>query len=243
MQDENGILRPVDPAQLKELQRQEESKPQHQIVHVARPLDPQELVISEETRRRHQESKQKYPELNLSEGEFVILAIKRHPIGLFPIWGTVSLLALLTFLALPFYAANQADFARLSLTTADRLPSPVAIGFVLLAILGLFLIGGYIATKVYLGNKFFLTNESVIQVIKPSLFSTREQTVSLANIEDASYRQLGIIQSIFNYGSLRLSTEGDETTYRFNYVERPKQQVATLNNAVEAFKNGRPVTD
>ena len=40
---------------------------------------------------------------------------------------------------------------------------------------------------------------------------------------------------------MRLSTEGEETTYRFNYVEDPKAQVATVNNAVEAFKNGRPV--
>lgn len=43
------------------------------------------------------------------------------------------------------------------------------------------------------------------------------------------------------YGSLRLSTEGDETTYRFSFVENPSKQVALLNNAVEAFKNGRPV--
>jgi hypothetical protein len=38
-----------------------------------------------------------------------------------------------------------------------------------------------------------------------------------------------------------LSTEGDETTYRFNYVTNPKYYIAILNNAVEAFKNGRPV--
>jgi hypothetical protein len=81
----------------------------------------------------------------------------------------------------------------------------------------------------------------VIQEIQVSLFSRHEQTVSLVNIEDASFRQQGIIQTMFNYGSIRLSTEGDETTYRFDYVADPKQQIATLNNAVEAFKNGRPV--
>ena len=74
-----------------------------------------------------------------------------------------------------------------------------------------------------------------------SLFTRKEQTVSLANIEDASYDQKGIIQMLFNYGSIRLSTEGDETTYRFSYVANPKEQIAILNNAVEAFKNGRPV--
>ena len=108
-------------------------------------------------------------------------------------------------------------------------------------VMTLFAIGGYIAVWVYTQNRFFLTNESVIQEIQMSLFSKREQTVSLANIEDASYSQQGPLQTIFNYGSIRLSTEGDETTYRFHYVANPKHEIAILNNAVEAFKNGRPV--
>lgn len=99
----------------------------------------------------------------------------------------------------------------------------------------------YIYVWVYQNNKFFLTNESVIQEIQVSLFSRHEQTVSLQNIEDASYRQQGILQTMFNYGSIRLSTEGDETTYRFNFVADPKRHIAILNDAVEAFKNGRPV--
>ena len=67
--------------------------------------------------------------------------------------------------------------------------------------------------------------------------------MSLANIEDASFYQQGILQQIINYGSIRLSTQGDETTYHFTYVANPKRHIATLNNAVEAFKNGRPVED
>lgn len=105
----------------------------------------------------------------------------------------------------------------------------------------LVVMGAMVATYVYNANQFFLTNESVIQEIQTSLFSRREQTVSLANIEDASFHQGGVIASIFNYATLRLSTEGDETTYRFSYASNPKKQIAILNNAVEAFKNGRPV--
>ena len=63
------------------------------------------------------------------------------------------------------------------------------------------------------------------------------------NIENSSFTQRGPLQSFFNYGSIRLSTEGDETTYRFEYVANPRREVAILNNAVEAFKNGRPVSD
>lgn len=94
---------------------------------------------------------------------------------------------------------------------------------------------------VYINNRFFLTNESVIQELQFGLFSRHEQTVSLLNIEDASFSQRGPLQAMFNYGSIRLSTEGDETTYRFDYVADPKREIAVLNNAIEAFKNGRPV--
>ena len=101
--------------------------------------------------------------------------------------------------------------------------------------------GGYLAVWVYMNNRFFLTNESVIQEIQLSVFVHKEQTVSLMNIEDASYSQKGPLQTLLNYGSIRPSTEGEETTYRFDYVANPKVQIAILNNAVEAFKNGRPV--
>ncbi len=207
---------------------------QPQYVHVARPMSPQEVHIPEEARKRHQQSKAQYPELNLSDGEYVISAIRRHPIGLIEIWSVVGFVLLLALVALPLYALNQDALG-------IDLPSPSVMAVPLLVLAVLFALGGVVATIVYRGNKFFLTNESVIQIIRPSLFSTHEQTVSLANIEDASYRRQGLLQTALNYGALRLSTEGDETTYRFNYVADPRQQVATLNNAVEAFKNGRPV--
>ena len=176
-----------------------------------------------------------FPFLNLSDGEFVISAVRRHPIGLFlPVGVTVFLVALTASLLINY------DLIATSLGLIDP-PDPGAIFLVGFMLILLYLIGGYIAVWVYMNNKFFLTNESVIQEIQTSLFSHHEQTVSLANIEDASYQQQGIVQSMFNYGSIRLSTEGDETTYRFSYVENPKYQIATLNNAVEAFKNGRPV--
>ena len=107
---------------------------------------------------------------------------------------------------------------------------------------GLILLFAFIATGIYNANKFFLTNESVIQLIQTGIFAKKEQTVSLSNIEDASYQQHGLLPHMLNYGMLRLSTEGDETTYRFSYASNPQKQIAVLNNAVEAFKNGRPVT-
>jgi hypothetical protein len=205
-----------------------------QFVHLSRAVEPAKPEVTPEIKARHDESKAMYPTLNLSESEFVISAVRRHPIGLFaPVTVTVLLVAIVLSLTINLPAL----LGGIGMDSSDL--GPLYLGGFLLTIL--FLLGGYIAIWVYINNRFFLTNESVVQEIQTSLFSHHEQTVSLNNIEDASYEQKGIIQALFNYGSIRLSTEGDETTYRFSYVAHPKRQIAILNNAVEAFKNGRPV--
>lgn len=208
-----------------------------QVVYMTRPAEPLAQHISETARKRSEESRKNFPGLNLSDGEYVISAVRRHPIGLFSIWAVVVAVFLVTFVALPVLL--QQLFPEISRSIDSDAAADGMLFLVGLA--ALYLLGGVVATVIYRGNKFFLTNESVVQNIQHNLLSQKEQTISLTNIEDASYRQNGLIQTIFNYGSLRLSTEGDETTYRFSFVADPKHQVDLLNNAVEAFKNGRPV--
>ncbi len=206
---------------------------QPQMVFVSRPLEPQRMEMSSEARRRHEESKARYPQLNLSEGEYIISVVSRHPIGLLRIWAIVGLLIALLLGVAGLFSVGLGGGEPLFPETVVLIP--------VLLLSMLILLFGFMEMSVYNGNQFFLTNESVIQQIQTSLFSKREQTVSLGNIEDASYTQHGILPHMFNFGMIRLSTEGDETTYRFDYASHPKKQVATLNNAVEAFKNGRPV--
>lgn len=211
---------------------QDQQAPQ-QVVHVARPIEPVKPEVSPEAKKRHEEAVAKHPTLNLSDGEYIISEVRRHPIGLIaPIFvgGVLAFLVLLGLVSYPaIVPSNNPPFESVLL--------PAVLALILIAL------GTYIVAWVYLNNKFFLTNESVIQEIQTSLFAHNEQTVSLANIEDASYTQSNIFQILLNYGSIRLSTEGDETTYRFHYVSNPKLQIALLNNAVEAFKNGRPIEE
>jgi len=213
-------------------------QPHPTVVHVARSLEPQKPVVSSEQQRKHDRSVRLYPTLNLSEGEYVISAVRRHPIGLvIPlVGGTLLIAAALTLLT------GYGEFAE-ALAMEGPLSDSTVMTLPILIFAGLIAFGMFVSYYVYTHNKFFLTNESVIQEIQTTLFSRLEQTVSLSNIEDASFTQHGILQQVFNYGDIRLSTEGDETTYRFSYVAEPKNHVARLNNAVEAFKNGRPVSE
>lgn len=206
------------------------------IVHHERSYEPDVGGVSDELKAKHEKSRRMYPNLNLSEGEFVVLDIKRHPIGLIlPTAATT-----LGIFALLFALVSYPTIADAS-SSGVGLPGIGTVTIILLCLILLIGIGGYIAVWVYLQNTFYLTNESVIQEIQHGIFSKHEQTVSLGSIEDASFKQFGIFQSIFNYGTIRLSTEGEETTYRFQYVANPKEQIAIVNNAIESFKNGRPV--
>lgn len=207
---------------------------QPQFVHYSRAIEPLEQHISPEVERLHNESLKKYPQLNLSRGEYVLSAVRRHPIGLFKIWAIgIGLIATLFIIYYLSFAAPGAS---------SDLQAFSAVALAILAVMLVLIIAGtMVATYVYVSNRFYLTNESVIQEIQESLFIKHEQTVSLFNIEDASFKQGGVLPVLLNYGMIRLSTEGDETTYRFSYVSNPKKEIAILNNAVEAFKNGRPV--
>lgn len=207
-----------------------------QVVQLMRPLEPAKPEVSPEAKARREESMKLYPFLNLSDGEYVIRSVRRHPIGLLLPMGLGSIIiGILLSVLFNYDLVAEA----LGLTGQFANTGLVAIPILLLsALVGL---GMFVAYYVYVNNRFFLTNESVIQEIQTSLFSRHEQTVSLGSIEDASYRMTNIVQHILNYGDIRLSTEGEETTYRFTYVGHPKTHIAVLNNAVEDFKNGRPV--
>ena len=211
---------------------------QPQMVYVARPPKPEAPEVPDDIMQRHEASKKQFPHLNLSSGEYIISAVKRHPIGLVKIWAIGAVIVVAIMLMAIVLLAGQPSSTSSS-SYDGNLTLAVTVGVSLLALLTL--LGVFVATYIYNSNRFYLTNESVIQEIQTGLFAKHEQTVSLANIEDASYKQHGVLPALFNYGSIRLSTEGDETTYRFQYVSNPKQEIAVLNNAVEAFKMGRPV--
>ena len=162
-----------------------------QVVYMTRAVEPHEPTITPEIKAKHDASRRDFPHLNLSDGEYVISAVRRHPIGLVSIWAVVAAALLAIFVGVPFLFSTQSFF--------DSADMPLFSGGMILLLLGvLIVLGGVIATIVYRGNRFYLTNESVMQHIQFSLFSRKEQTISLANIEDASYRQHGFIQTLFN---------------------------------------------
>lgn len=180
---------------------------------------------------RHAESEAKYPGLPLSDGEYVITSVRRHPIGILSIWVADLMVVAFVILSAILVLKNPDVLLATGLTVN---PDAALFIFGLLTLLVLLL--GYVGAAIYNDNRFFVTNESVIQHIRTGLFSSREQVIALSGVEDASFVQHGVLQYLLGYGSIRLSTVGDETTYRFTLVEDPREQLQALNDAVELFK-------
>ena len=207
---------------------------QPQAVQLIRPTEPEKQVISEEVKLKHEQSKRDYPECDLGEGEYIIICISRHPIGLL-----LPLVLGAFLITVAFTLLFNFDIVAQSLRITDSSINSSIIILPTFVFIGLVLVSLYIAYHVYANNKLFLTNDSMIQEIQTGIFSTRKRMVSLDDIEDVSYTQNGIIQQIFNFGLIRLSTKGEGTVYYFKYVANPKEVIARLNNAVESYKNGR----
>jgi hypothetical protein len=205
-------------------------------VHFSRSLEPTQPYVSDVAKLKHDRSAQLYNGLNLSECEYVIRAVRRHPIGMFwPFFvGSVFILLFLVMLSNADVISKSLAASSLALSTADVFSLALLLIAFTVAMI-------YVFYYVFTRNRFYLTNQSIIQDIQYAMFSKREQTVSLAEVEDTSYLQSNIIQEMFNYGTIRLSTIGEEHTYKFTYVINPREYIATLNNAVEAFKNGLPI--
>lgn len=205
-------------------------------IYVSRPVSPAKVEVTPEVRMKHDRSVKLYPEIHLTDGEYVLFAIKRHPIGMIP---AVLLGLLLTATGLSVMLNTDFIFETFLSSVANFDHSLMTVPALLFSVLAA--LGTYVVYYVYTNNRLYLTNESVIQIIQTSLFSRQEQIASLGSVEDSSFKQDSFLQHMFNYGNVRLSTVGDETTYTFDYAPRPKYHVELLNATVESYKNGRGV--
>lgn len=163
----------------------------------------------------------------MQPGEQVICEINRHPIGIIGnyIMGTLLLL---------FFAAGAliaphfvSDAMRHNVTIWGAGIFVIAAAFISLAM--------YIMAKVYKGNCWIVTSDSLTQVSQISLFSRQSSQLSLHNLEDVTVQQNGLIQSMFNFGTLRAETAGERSKFVFPFCPDPNARARDILMAREKF--------
>lgn len=176
---------------------------------------------------RHERSVKDFPGLRLEDDEYVEFAFSRAKICLLMIFvGTGFGLALI-LLAFLLVLMGQ--------SMIDEMGQNFLF-IILAALVSAALIICIIATRIYNGNKLFITNKRAIQMVMDSIVSKSVNIIDLVSIEDASFRQDSLLQNIFHYGTLRLSTVGDETTYTFKYSDITGEQLKAVTDLISAAK-------
>lgn len=172
--------------------------------------------------------------ISLEVGERIVLEIKRTKIIPILIFAGACLASVLLFaLYILINAGNSFIFA---LDASGRAFFLLVISIVL----GTVWIATLISLNVYTTNKLFVTNKRLIQRVANSLFDTAMNVIDLVSVEDVSFKQSGLFEHLFEVGTLRMSTIGDETTYTFKYLDTPTDELETITHFVHIEKGEIP---
>ncbi len=163
----------------------------------------------------------------LNPGEQVICVIYRHFIGLLIIYlealaGVAALFALI-YVTLPSVIDDiSGDAYRLVLS-----------GIILALAVLVFVL--FVATYVYRQSRLLLTNQGVLQVVQKGLFIRKVSRLSMADVEDVSAEQRGILATILGYGTLSIETAGEKDNFTFSYCPTPDTYANRIAEAREAY--------
>jgi hypothetical protein len=161
--------------------------------------------------------------------ESVICEIKRHPIGIVMLYVGSGLL--LVLIAIVLFAVMP------SVVTTVNSTALTSISFVIFLATCLLTLGFvFIANKVYWGNRWILTSDSLTQITQNSLFDRQSSQLSLGNLEDITAEQNGIVAHMFKYGVLRAETAGEKSKFVFIYCPNPDSYAQQILNAREQFE-------
>ncbi|HUB93229.1 MAG TPA: PH domain-containing protein [Verrucomicrobiae bacterium] len=167
----------------------------------------------------------------MQPGERVICEIKRHPFGLLGMY--------VVFLAVLIVAISGVILAPHLITgLSSQNREAIALGALLVcALTGLFT---YIGVAVYKGNRWIVTSDSITQVTQVSLFNKQTSQLSLANLEDVTVEQNGILQSMFGFGRLKAESAGERGKFVFDFCPNPNEYARQVIAAHEAYIAHKP---
>ena len=81
-------------------------------------------------------------------------------------------------------------------------------------------------------NVYLITDERLVDVDFYSLIYKRVSETKIDRIQDVSYSQGGIVQAMFNFGTVHIQTAGEVPEFAFEDVPRPARITKVLNQLV-----------
>ncbi|HET8709036.1 MAG TPA: PH domain-containing protein [Candidatus Saccharimonadales bacterium] len=103
-------------------------------------------------------------------------------------------------------------------------------------ILSMFIVLGA-SIPVYLRSQeqLVLSEEALMQVLRPSLFASKIDQLNLQRMDDVSVRQ-GFLGSILGYGHITVETPGEQDNYEFLMLPNPHEAAREITHARENYE-------
>ncbi|MBQ3452953.1 PH domain-containing protein [Candidatus Saccharibacteria bacterium] len=179
------------------------------------------------TQIRHDRSVKDFPFLKLEPDEYVEFAFKRARISLALILGGLGLGAIIILLAWLIALIGQ--------PALDQMGANFMY-IILGTLMAVVFFACLITFIIYRGNRLFITNKHVIQMVMTSPLASSVNLIDLPSVEDVSFHQNGLAQKLFGFGTLRLATIGDETTYTFKDSDIKPEELKAISKLITEAK-------
>lgn len=83
-------------------------------------------------------------------------------------------------------------------------------------------------------NVNIVTNERLIDIDWLGLLYRRHSSTMLERVQDVTYKQTGILDSFFDYGSVYVQTAGTEPNFEFLHIPKPNEVATQINKLLES---------
>lgn len=158
----------------------------------------------------------------LQSGESVILFTRRHWLYLWSKLVTHLLAAIVPVAILTVIIAMTAGLGSLA-------------GRIVLIIDALYLlywiIRGYFTWYAYEHDIWVVTNQRVVDGVRPNWFRNHIASADLTDLEDIAVDRHGILQTMFDYGEVRCQTAGEIPNFVLAGIPHPSAMLATIDSA------------
>jgi len=176
----------------------------------------------------NQEPKPVPTEPLVEPGEQLISVVHRHPIGLVAIYlGAAATLAAIIMLYI--FISSDKSFNNMSSSTSSAIIGAALFVAIILSIVLAVMV------RVYKQSKLVVTDKSLVQIIQRSLFNHKISRLSMSNVEDVNAERCGVLQTMFNYGTLTIQTAGEEDNFIFPWCPDPDAHADSILKARQQY--------
>lgn len=161
---------------------------------------------------------------DLEEDEKILLFVRRHlntNIHWFFITGILFLVPIILFIL----KDNLSPLSFLDLPTRFIV---VLTAFYYLLLITYF----YVNYITWYFNLVLITNKRIIEVSFADLVYKNVSATKINLIQDASYKQVGVLRSFFDYGDVLLQTAGSLDNFLFEAVPKPEKVVQIVEGLI-----------